>query len=55
MMPTHTLTLSLQELVNLLVTGRAVSNVFNGTVQLDSGGDTKVPPAWCVASYITLL
>ncbi|GFO48416.1 protein fam188b-like [Plakobranchus ocellatus] len=26
-----------QELVNLLLTGRAVSNVFNDTVQLDSG------------------
>ena len=27
-----------QELVNLLVTGRAVSNVFNDILELDSGG-----------------
>ncbi|KAI6645852.1 hypothetical protein LOD99_13111 [Oopsacas minuta] len=28
-----------QELVNLLLTGRAVSNVFNGDMQLNTGGD----------------
>ena len=31
-----------QELVNLLLTGRAVSNVFNGDMQLNSGGDTAM-------------
>ncbi|CAG5134669.1 unnamed protein product [Candidula unifasciata] len=30
-----------QELVNLLLTGRAVSNVFNDIVQLDSGGSSQ--------------
>ena len=32
-----------QEMVNLLLTGRAVSNVFDGDVELDSGGENKVP------------
>ena len=31
-----------QEMVNLLLTGRAVSNVFNGDMQLNSGGDTAI-------------
>ena len=30
-----------QELVNLLLTGHAVSNVFNGDLQLNSGGDSS--------------
>ena len=28
-----------QDLVNLLLTGQAVSNVFNDTMELDSGGE----------------
>ena len=32
----------LQELVNLCLTGKAVSNVFDGNMELDSGGDEKV-------------
>ena len=31
-----------QEMVNLLLTGRAVSNVFNGDMQLNSGGDMAI-------------
>jgi len=30
-----------QELVNLCLTGKAVSNVFDGNMELDSGGDEK--------------
>ena len=32
-----------KELVNLCLTGKAVSNVFDGNMELDSGGDEKVP------------
>ena len=31
-----------QELVNLCLTGNAVSNVFDGIMELDSGGTSKV-------------
>lgn len=31
-----------QELINLLLTGRAVSNVFDGDIQLDTGATQKV-------------
>ena len=31
-----------KEIVNLIVTGKAVSNVFDGVMELDSGGTTKV-------------
>ena len=31
-----------QEMVNLLLTGCAVSNVFDGNLDLDSGGSSKV-------------
>ena len=31
-----------QELVNLLLSGVAVSNVFNGVMELDSGGAENV-------------
>ena len=32
----------MQELVNLLLTGKSVSNVFDKTIALDSGGSSKV-------------
>ncbi|XP_028934213.1 probable ubiquitin carboxyl-terminal hydrolase MINDY-4 isoform X2 [Ornithorhynchus anatinus] len=32
-----------QELVNLLLTGQAVSNVFDGVMELDSGGGSTAP------------
>ena len=31
-----------QDIVNLLMTGLAVSNVFDGNLDLDSGGSSKV-------------
>ena len=47
-----------QELVNLLLTGHAVSNVFNDTVQLDSGGEEvtvlKGIQGRCDVGYLTL-
>jgi hypothetical protein len=30
-------------MVNLLLTGKAISNTFDDVIELDSGGDTKVP------------
>ena len=33
---------NVQEMVNLLLTGHAVSNVFDGNVSLDSGATSKV-------------
>ena len=33
---------TLKELVNLCLSGKAVSNVFDGNMELDSGGDMKV-------------
>lgn len=40
----------LQEMVNLLLTGVAVSNVFDGNVELDSGGTTTV--RWTTVSSV---
>ena len=34
--------------MNLILTGYAVSNVFNGVQELDSGGNEKVPSCVCV-------
>ena len=31
-----------KEMVNLILTGKATSNVFDGVMDLDSGGATKV-------------
>ena len=31
-----------QEMVNLIITGRASSNVFNGEIDLDTGGSKTV-------------
>ena len=36
------LSLFLQEMVNLVITGKAVSNTFDNTIEIDTGGAKKV-------------
>ena len=37
-LPVQVFNLYFQEMVNLILTGKAVSNVFNDVMELDSGG-----------------
>ena len=41
----------IQELVNLLLTGKAVSNVFDGVINLDTGAGQTVGVFCCVFQF----
>jgi hypothetical protein len=42
-------------MVNLLLTGKAISNTFDDVIELDSGGDTKVSFLSVFVSVLILL